>query len=649
MVPGVASVDADASAHALAVPNDPRFAGQYGPTLIGLPAAWSTAGFGASSVTVAVLDSGIARGHPDFQGARILAGYDYVNRDAVPNDDCGHGTHVAGILGANTNNGAGVAGTSQATILPLKVLGNRCTGSLSTIAQAIVDATDQGADVIAMSLGSSTNSPALSAAVAYAWDHGAILVAAAGNDGSDNSVDYPAAYSQVIAVSAVDANKALASYSSRGPQVEVAAPGNTIDSTTSNGGYGTMSGTSMATPFVAGSIALVLSCAPATTNQQARDALRATAADLGPAGRDDGYGQGLVRADLLVRRLCPDVANLPPSPAFTTTGVGLTRTFDGRASSDPDGDAITWAWAFGDGGTATGSTASHTYAQPGSYLVELQVSDGRLASNATQTLTAEAQSFTATFRPTKSSNEWWVEVQVTSSSRPVAVDADVRGASHALSVTKWGTWAASFQVPSGTAISFTATSAADERVVSPTFVWLAPPPAPDPVFAATFTVPSSVNEWWVAVAVTSSHSVVAVTVAVDGAAPVALTHQSWGDWTRSLPVPQGSSVRFTATDSAGNQTQSQTIAWLVTGPPGPFTATITPTQTTNVWWLEAKVAANQPVQTVQVQVNAGTWADLAKSSWGTWTRSAPVPAGSQVTFRASSNGSTVVGSTYTWG
>jgi serine protease len=392
-VPGVTYVERDVAIHALVTPNDAQYSGQYGPAMLGMPAAWGQVGYGSPSVKVAIIDSGIRRTHEDLAG-RVLPGHDYVSNDADPNDDCGHGTHVAGTVAASTSNGVGVAGMSQATILPLKGLGavggllsSQCSGSTAAIAQAIVDAADQGANIISMSIGGGS-STTLANAVTYAWNKGVVLVAAAGNDGASNSIDYPGAYPEVIAVAALDSNKARASYSDGGPQLDIAAPGTDVLSTynSADNGYTTMSGTSMATPHVSGVLALAKSCAPSATNVQLRDALYRTAEDLGTPGFDQNFGNGLARADRLVADLCGGgggTTNGTPTAAFTSTTSGLTVSVNGSGSTDPDGDALTYAWTFGDGATAAGATASHTYAAAGTYTVGLTVSDGRGGSSST--------------------------------------------------------------------------------------------------------------------------------------------------------------------------------------------------------------------------------------------------------------------------
>src|SRR4051794_8934819 len=264
--------------------------------MMGFPAAWGQVGYGSTAVTVAVVDTGIRRTHQDLTGGRVLQGYDYYNNDSDPADDCGHGTHTSGTVGATTNNGVGVAGMAQVKILPLKALSGadilgRCSGSATVIANAIRAAADQGAQIISMSIGG-PDSTVEHDAVTYAYNKGVIIVAAAGNDGASNSIDYPGAYPESIAVAALDSTKTRASYSDGGPQLDISGPGSDVVSTynSSDTSYSTLSGTSMATPHVAGALALALSCAPAgTTRTQVVNALYSTAEDLGAAGRDDSY------------------------------------------------------------------------------------------------------------------------------------------------------------------------------------------------------------------------------------------------------------------------------------------------------------------------------------------------------------------------
>ena len=365
-LPGVRYVEDNVTKVALVTPNDAQYNQQYGPGLMGFPTAWGQVGYGTSSVTVSVIDTGIRRTHQDLAG-RVLQGYDYVNKDSDPADDCDHGTHVSGTVAATTNNGVGVAGMSQATILPYKVLSapdllGRCSGSAANIASAIRAAADNGAKIISMSIGG-PGSTTERDAVTYAYNKGVTLVAAAGNDGGNNSIDYPGAYPEVIAVGAVTSTKARASYSDGGPQLDIVAPGSDVLSTIDNSdsAYSKMSGTSMATPHVAGALALAMSCAPSVSRATLLNTLYSTAEDLGTAGRDDIYGHGLARIDRVVSQLCGSggTTNNPPTASFTTSASGLTVTANGTGSTDPDGDPLTYSWTWGDGGTSTGSTASH--------------------------------------------------------------------------------------------------------------------------------------------------------------------------------------------------------------------------------------------------------------------------------------------------
>lgn len=396
---GLVYVEDDLPLSASVTPNDTRYSSQYGPPQMKVNDAWGMApGYGSSSIKVAVVDTGIYRTHEDFTPAsRFLAGKDYIDGDTDPADDCGHGTHVTGTVAATTNNAKGVAGMSQATIIPVRVLqavggllNVQCTGSTSNVAAGMQWAADQGARVISMSIGGGA-STTLANAVTYSWNKGSILVAAAGNDGASNSIDYPGAYPNVVAVGATTSTKAKASFSDMGPQLDIMAPGDTIWSTTysSTTSYGTMSGTSMATPHVSGVLALALSCAPATTNSQAVNALLATAENLGAAGRDDTYGWGLARADLLVQNLCGGGGgNLAPTASFTHSEAGLATSVNGAGSSDADGSIVSYAWTFGDGATATGVSASRTYAAAGTYTVTLTVTDnGGATGVASQSVT----------------------------------------------------------------------------------------------------------------------------------------------------------------------------------------------------------------------------------------------------------------------
>jgi subtilisin family serine protease len=258
--PVVQTVEPNRIRTADVVPNDPNYGSQSAYLeAMHLPEAWNTT-TGNGNLILAILDSGVDLSHPDLRG-RLVQGYDFVNNDANPSDDFGHGTMVAGIAAAQTNNGQGVAGaTWQGKIMPVKVLDSRGSATDNDIAAGIHYAVDHGASVINMSLGGPGASDILQSAVDYATGHNVVVVAAAGNDGgtADASVPhYPAACNGVIAVGATDSSGRLADFSSYGPWVDVLAPGEGIVSTTYNGSYGSGSGTSFSSPLVA-AVAMLL-------------------------------------------------------------------------------------------------------------------------------------------------------------------------------------------------------------------------------------------------------------------------------------------------------------------------------------------------------------------------------------------------------
>jgi thermitase len=306
-------------AHAFITPNDSYWGSQWGMTKIGAPSAWDIS-TGSSSVTVAIVDSGVDLFHPDLSG-KLVSGYDFVNDDSEPQDDYGHGTHVAGIAAARTNNNTGVAGLSwQAKIMPVKALNSYGSGGYEDVASGIIYAANNGADIINLSLGGAVPSSVLEDAVEYAHALGCVVVAAAGNNNSQ--VDYPAKYPEVIAVAATDSSDQRASFSNYGPQLDVAAPGVSIYSTYWWNGstYGWMSGTSQASPHVAGLAALIWSVNPDLSNTQVESIIKQTADDLGAAGRDNNYGFGRINARRALEATAPSLA-ISPSMGFLANPV----------------------------------------------------------------------------------------------------------------------------------------------------------------------------------------------------------------------------------------------------------------------------------------------------------------------------------------
>jgi serine protease len=295
-------------------PNDPRYNEQWNFRMVNAETAWQTTrGKGA---VVAVIDTGVAfmdtkkgKRARDFGDTQFVEGYDFVNHDAMPNDDQGHGTHVAGTIAESTDNGEGVAGLAiEAKIMPLKVLNSSGGGTSKDIAEAIRWAADHGANVINMSLGSAYPDQLMGSACEYARKKGVTIVCAAGNSGREG-VGYPAAYKDCIAVSSVGPKGDLSFYSSWGKQVAIAAPGgdkqvggdaggilqNTImpdDHGVPVDDYYTFQGTSMASPHVAAVAALIVSQGVKNPDD-VRAVLLKSAHKKGPANK---YGAGILDA-----------------------------------------------------------------------------------------------------------------------------------------------------------------------------------------------------------------------------------------------------------------------------------------------------------------------------------------------------------------
>jgi subtilisin family serine protease len=298
--PNITNIEFDSEVYAL----DAELDNSWGVKRIGAGIVHESGNKGAG-VKIAIIDTGIDYNHEDLNANfnKNLLGYDFVNSDNDPMDDDGHGTHVAGIIAAEDNDDGVVGVAPDAELYALKVLDDTGSGYMSDVVLAIQWATDPDGDgsasdrldIINMSLGGQKNI-FLEWACNLAYLDGLLLVAAAGNGGS---VIYPAAYDSVIAVSATDRDDALASFSSTGKQVELAAPGVNINSTLPGNEYSgeTWSGTSMASPHVAGTAALVWKANPAWSNDEVRTRLQETAEDLGAVGWDSKYGYGLVDAD----------------------------------------------------------------------------------------------------------------------------------------------------------------------------------------------------------------------------------------------------------------------------------------------------------------------------------------------------------------
>jgi len=293
----------------------------WGLTAFRIPQQWrDTQG---EEIVVAVLDTGVDETHPDLADA-ILDARDFSRSHSGPQDKQGHGTHVAGTVAARRDDRGVVGVAPRCRLLIAKVLGDDGSGTSDRVAAGVDWACDAGADVLSLSLGSPVPDEPLERAIQRAVEKGKFVVCAAGNAGRPNSVDYPAKWPTTVAVGAVDRNGQASRFSSRGPEVDICAPGQDVLSTYPGGGYAKLSGTSMAAPFVTGVVALLLSKhrsrggrTPVRTQHQLVEHLRRTATDAGPAGKDPSYGYGLINPDSLLA----DNIGPPQPPPMPTDGV----------------------------------------------------------------------------------------------------------------------------------------------------------------------------------------------------------------------------------------------------------------------------------------------------------------------------------------
>jgi subtilisin family serine protease len=322
--PGVVEAAPNYRVQALGGPSDPYLSRQWYHPLMRSSEGWASV-TGSAAVTIAVIDSGADLSHPDL-AARLLPGQDYVD-GGQPLDEFGHGTHVAGLIGAVTDNAVGIAAVDwQARLLVIRTLDANGQGYVADIVQAIDYAVAHGADIINLSLGGPKGGAMLQPAIDRAHAAGVVVVAAMGNEGVDTPY-YPAACDHVIAVAATTRLDRYASYSNYGAYVDLAAPGGEwgTDRPTADGIYSTMptyrvtansllgmdydyeywQGTSMSAALVSGLSALLLSAHPALTPEGVEDTMAGTAVDLGASGWDGDYGWGRIAVGAAVTSVTP--------------------------------------------------------------------------------------------------------------------------------------------------------------------------------------------------------------------------------------------------------------------------------------------------------------------------------------------------------
>lgn len=323
----------DYMVEALGTPNDPLFLQQWWHATVRSPAAWDIS-TGNTGVIVAVCDTGVQTSHPDLARNLILPGYNTVLNNTSVEDTVGHGTMVAGFVGAIGNNGIGVAGMAwNIRILPVRITYADGVGSayLSDMAEGLSYAADHGAKVINCSF-SGYNSSTIESAAKYARGKGAVVCFAAGNSALNLTVGYPDS-TNIVLVGATTAANGLASWSNYGAPIDVVAPGEGVMSTSMGGGYSSGSGTSFASPIAAGLLALVLSVNPGLAPADAERVLRVTCLDLGTAGEDNIYGAGLIRADSAVA-LATQVIAAPAALKAAISLRNVTLTWTDKANNE---------------------------------------------------------------------------------------------------------------------------------------------------------------------------------------------------------------------------------------------------------------------------------------------------------------------------
>jgi len=306
----------------------------WGIEYVNAPAVHAAGNRGAG-VKVCIIDTGIDYTHPDLK-ANFKGGYNAIDDTNDPVDEHGHGTHVAGTVGANGR----IIGVAPAvSIYSAKVFGKGNSTSTTIIIKGVQWAVDNGMNIISMSLGGPSSDPLLKTACDNAYAVGVLIIASAGNSGSEgaacgtNTIGYPALYDSVIAVTAVQCDGNLAYFSSRGSKAEITAPGVYVYSTffipwgPSKLKYRTWSGTSMSCPHISGCAALVWAANPSFTNVQVRQAIDRGATDLGGAGRDGCFGFGLIDAYAASYNTIP--RGLPPTPTQTHSVCGKDGCISG--------------------------------------------------------------------------------------------------------------------------------------------------------------------------------------------------------------------------------------------------------------------------------------------------------------------------------
>lgn len=376
------------------IPNDAQYASAWHLPLIGAPAAWDLS-TGSGSL-VAILDTGVDPDHPDL-AARLVSGWNLFNNNNDFSDVNGHGTKVAGVAAAIGNNAIGVTGVAwNASIMPLRISDLSGGATWSDMGAGIYYAADHGARIASISYADSCGSAFINTAAQYMRTKNGIVVIAAGNTGAETTAE---ASPDITCVSATDSLDHRPSWSSFGPSVDVAAPGVGIQTTINGGSYGSVSGTSFATPLTAGIYSLMMSANPALTSAELDTILFSTALDLGAVGRDDIYGNGRVDVAAAVLLASGSSADTTPpvlsaiaTAGITTSAATISWTSDETATSQVEYGLTT---SYGSLTTLNASlVTSHSQSLSGltagtlyHFRVKSKDASDNLASSSDQTLT----------------------------------------------------------------------------------------------------------------------------------------------------------------------------------------------------------------------------------------------------------------------
>lgn len=413
-IPGVRYVEPNYLAFAFATPNDPRFSQQYGPQRIQAHLAWDI-WQPQRTVYIAIIDTGIDSNHPDLTNKMrrhsngAVYGYNTLNNTTNAMDDNGHGTHCAGIAAAEINNGVGIAGVaawnpsvanpnSFVQLMPVKVLSSSGSGTLDAVARGITWAADNGAHILSLSLGAGSGSQQLQDAVNYAWNRGCLVVAAAGNGGS-TAPQYPAYYTNSIAVAATDSSDRLASFSQYGSWVDIAAPGVGILSTIPNNSYASYDGTSMACPHVAGAAAVLWSHNGSLTNAQLRSALETNVDPYqSQSGRTIAPNAGRVNVYRALQAVGggnptqPSLSSVSLNPSTVVGGNSVTGTVTLTAAAPAGGFVVN----LSSSNSSVASVPSSVTVPAGATSANFTVSTSAVSSSTNVTITASANGVSRT-------------------------------------------------------------------------------------------------------------------------------------------------------------------------------------------------------------------------------------------------------------